>query len=569
MTLGALLVLATLGLGETRGGLGYSYHGGFTDTSRGALQFWLAQALMLVPAGLLLGWGVGPRGATLLEGAWRWLSQPRRLGLGMVLVVVVGAAVFRACHAGVLLDYAITDDERGARFGGQVLAMGRLSVPWPVPTSLLEPHFLFPMPDGGMNSFEWPGLLLSWALAEATGLGPWVFMVASAATAGALGMTLGRRLGPAWGWVACGVFFLSPMASALSWTMHGHVISRMFLALALWFAWEWSQGPKKGWAVGLGLAWGCALLTRTPESALLMGPVVAWVLLGRAKARAWGELAALGLALAVPLGVYAGFNWLWTGAPWEIARISPKGFGDFAASETLWWRFGANLSFNLLMLLVWGAGPLGGALVWLGAGRDGFTKAVAAGIGLSLALCLAHTSVGVTVVGPIHYSDAVVGWIFLAVEGLRRALAWLDERQVERSAAVALCAALFLGVGAATLHNAGQLRRQAEVHATIFNFIDEELRLRGAERAVIFAPAYIEVWRGVPPLAQVGSFVYDWPLFSPNGDSRVVYMGIPQSLEEVEAARAAFPGHALLALDVVKDAPWLSLVPLQEKMEGR
>jgi hypothetical protein len=297
-----------------------------------------------------------------------------------------------------------------------------------------------------------------------------------------------------------------------------------------------------------------------------MLPLAGWLALTAAKGRAWGALAAGLAGLAGPLALYAVFNWLWTGAPWEIARISSRAFGDFAAAESLWWRFGSNLSYNLLMLLVWGLGPLGGALLWLGAGRDAFARAVAAGLALCLALCLAHTSVGVTVVGPIHYSDAAVAWVFLAVEGLRRAARWLDERNIERSALVALVAALLFGAGAATVHNATQLHRQATVHATLFGFIEQELAQRKVERAVIFAPMYVEVWRGVPPLANVGSFVYDWPLFEPEGENRLVFLSIPKTGEEVEAARRAFPGHALLVLDVVKDAPWLALVPLEQKM---
>jgi hypothetical protein len=561
------LLVGTFGLEQTRAGLSYSFNGGFTDASQGALQFWLAQTLMLAPAGLLLGWALAPLALAPLTRAWRALGDPRHLGVGLALVALLGTLTFRLLHAGVLLDYAITDDERGARFGGQVLALGRLSVPWPVPTSILEPHFMFPMPEGGMNSFEWPGLLLSWALAELTGLGPWVFMAASGVTLATFGLLVGRRAGPAWGWLACALFALSPMASALSWTTHGHVISRMFLALALWCAWEWSRAhAHKGWAAGLGLSWGAALLTRTPESALLMLPLAGWLALTVAKARAWGALAAGVAGLAGPLALYAIFNWLWTGVPWEIARISPRAFGDFAAAESLWWRFGSNLSYNLLMLLVWGLGPLGGALLWLGAGRDAFARAVAAGLGLGLGLCLAHTSVGITIVGPIHYSDAAVAWVFLAVEGLRVVARWLDERDIGRSSLVALVAALVLGAGAATIHNAAQLRRQATVHATLFGFIEQDLAQRKVERAVIFAPMYVEVWRGVPPLAKVGSFVYDWPLFEPGGENRLVFMGIPKTGEELEAVHQAFPDHALLVLNMVRDAPWLALVPLDKKV---
>jgi hypothetical protein len=565
---GAVLLLATWGLEQTRPGLDFAYNGGFTDSSRGALQFWLAHALLVVPGCLMVVWGLGGPLVAPLWRLWRALGDPRSLWFGMACVAVLATLASRLGHGAVLLDFPITDDEHGARFGGQVLALGRSSVPWPVPRELLEPQFLFPTRDGGMNSCEWPALLLSWAVAEATGLGPWVFSMLSGATAALVGVLAGRRLGPAWGWVAAALFVASPMASALSWSTHGHVVSRFWIALALWGAWEWHQGGGKAKAAWVGLGFGFAVIARAPEGTLLLGPVLVGVGLLKVRARAWGELGALALGGVPPLLLLLGYDWLWTGELWEVPRLSARGFGDFAKDEPWLWRFGSNFSFNLLMLLVWGLGCLGGPLVALGASRAWWCKLEFAGVALLLGLAMFHVIVGIHVVGPIHYSDCAVAWVLLATEGLRRLHGWGQVHPEARRLLVAVVGALLLGNALFVGHNARQMHRQAQVHATIFGFVEQEMEARKIDRAVIFSPLYIEVWRAVPPLAQVGTFVYDWPFFHPDGSSKVVYLRTPKDAAALEQALRAFPGHTPLVLSTGPDAPWLLLRGLEE-VQGR
>src|ERR1700687_6029343 len=166
---GVLLYLCFWGLGETSPGLFIRFLPPFTASSEGELYFWLSTALVLLPAGGLIGYGLSPLIWRAAQRAWRGLGQmdSRQLRLGLVVLFILAVALARVGRSLVLLDFPITDDEYAARFGGQVLAMGKMAVPVFEPLAALPTRFLF-LHDGKLSGFDWPGIQVAWAVAEWT-----------------------------------------------------------------------------------------------------------------------------------------------------------------------------------------------------------------------------------------------------------------------------------------------------------------------------------------------------------------------------------------------------------------
>jgi hypothetical protein len=198
--LGSFAMAAFVGLGETLAGLNIVFLDGYTASSPGEVYFWLGHALLLFPGACLLGYALSPWLGPLLARIWQGIEQlDRRQQIsGLLLLTVAAVLAARAGHAFFLLDYPVTDDENAARFGGQVLAMGRLMVPVPQPFGAFPNLYLY-LRDGMVTSFDWLGPQLAWAIAELSGLGPWVFALAAALPVPCLGYILAKRLGNGWG----------------------------------------------------------------------------------------------------------------------------------------------------------------------------------------------------------------------------------------------------------------------------------------------------------------------------------------------------------------------------------
>ena len=124
---GLATLVAFFGISASRFGFYVSFHPPFTRIDQGEATLWLAASLLLTPAGLLLGFGYSPS----LVKAVSWVSA--RLGgltlrekrLGLLGLGLTALAIARLCNQFVLLGYPVTDDEWGARFGGQMLARGK------------------------------------------------------------------------------------------------------------------------------------------------------------------------------------------------------------------------------------------------------------------------------------------------------------------------------------------------------------------------------------------------------------------------------------------------------------
>ena len=548
--LGATLVAAFFGLAQTAPGLDITFQPPFTRCSTGELNTWLGVALLLTPGGALLGWSCARWTMPSLAAAWHRLGAMDRLErqVGGCFVAAMAFVVARVGRAVILLDHPVTDDERGARFGGQILATGRWTIPLPDPPESLPGLFLHAR-DGMVSSFEWLGLQAAWALSEATGTGPVVFCVASAAGTAALAWVLARRLGPSWGAVGAALLLLSPMGFTLSLTTHGQLLSRAALTTSFALLIEAdARGGKWRW-FALGFSSGIAVLCRPFESVFFLAPFFLW-LGGRAWRGGAQDRARLGwIALGglLPLLAFLGFNEIMTGDALLPARLTMYSFParHDGHNGTLLERFGGNTSYHLLMLGVWFLGPVGVLLVALGVGVDRWTRLAGLAVLSQLSLTLFHDDAGIHFVGPIHSSECAPALVFIAVHGMHRLSEFArgSGLDVERWAS-ALLAALVVGLGVFDAQHAAALRRMVEVH----RWTDELLRDAHLGRAVVLAPPFHEVWRAEPDFAAVGGYVFEWAPPRPDFVDEVVVL--LDGAGHHERLRSQFPGRR-----------WFRLVP--------
>ncbi|WP_342375756.1 glycosyltransferase family 39 protein [Myxococcus stipitatus] len=545
----------------TAPGLTISYHPPFSASSPGELYQWLGHALLLVPGGVLLGlsvvhWGSGP--AVRL---WRRLEglTAQEKTAGALLVGVVAFLAARIGRAVFLLDRAFTDDEQAARFGGQVLASGRVLVKLTDPIEAF-PTLFFYVRDGMGSSFEWLGLQLAWAFGELTGTGSLVFSLAAAVPAVAVAWVVTRRLGAAWGAVAALLVLLSPMSALLSMTSHAHLLSRAALSVAVVF---YLQAEEKGgrWWTWFGAMGGVAFLCRPFESLFFLAPFYLWVLwrLVRRELPVGACLGGLVLGWAPALVAFLAFNHAVTGDALLPARVSMYTFpAKLSAHDgSLWERFGGNTSYNALMLGVWFLGPVGMLLVGAGASWDRLTKLLLLSVLSLLGLGLFHDNHGIHSVGPIHYSECVPALALVAVHGLKRLVDVARKAELPRATVMAgVLGALVVGLGILGARNALSLREQARIHESMDAFVNDA----GLGRAVVLAPQYGVAWNQVPAFRKVGSFVFEWAPPRPDQDQDVIVLHDGPGF--AEKLRPQFPDRRFFRMVPGKSPDPFRLVPL-------
>jgi len=274
LIIGLFLFLAFLGLTQTAATLSIVIKIPFTWSSSGEAYFWLAHALLLFPGGCLIGYGLSPWVAGWLRNAWQRTERMPRKERTLALVLMFAAVVLtaRLSHAIILSDYPITDDEYATKFGGQVLAQGKVMTHAPLPFEPFPKLFLFERTEK-ITSSDWIGPQLAWAVAEITHSGPFVFAVLAATTALCLALLMGSLLSPGYGSAAFVLFFFSPMAFALSATTHAHVLSRAMIAVTLLcYVMAVKKGTSKPWAL-TGLALGISFCCRPIETAFILAPL--------------------------------------------------------------------------------------------------------------------------------------------------------------------------------------------------------------------------------------------------------------------------------------------------------
>jgi len=557
------LFVVFFGLTQIRSGLRVTFHPPFTASSPGELFFWLGFALLLVPGALLLGYGLSPVAAPRIEKAWfrlQSLNRKQRI-CSLILLFVLASLSARMSHRLILRDYPLTDDEYATRFGGQVLASGRVTAPEPEPFQAYFTLFLFHR-NRTVAGVDWPGPVAAWAVSEATRTGPLIFALSAAAAAAAVAAVCAILVSPAYGLAAFLLFFFSPMAFLLSATTHAHVLSREAIALTILFYVLAKRKPSAGLWAATGFLAACAFSCRPVETAALLSPLVVDFAAGalRTKGPKRRELGFFILGAVLPLALFALYNGLVTGNAAVPPRFFMEGPGDTIAGESLLNRLGANTGYNLLMLSIWFLGPAGVAAVVFGVGKSRLNRLLGLGVGLNLLAGLLHDNHGIHIVGPIHYSECAVPLTIIALAGLMTIKNKLARAGLPAPVfAVLIAAMLFFGMGTFIAWQGGALNAQARIQSDIYGGIAKTLESRGALPAVVIAPRFADVWRANPEFNERGTWVFEWRRARPDlSDEILIVQNVPGA---AGIFREKFPGRPVFQMTLTPGPPYWNLEP--------
>ncbi len=563
VTLGAALWcwFAFWGLKKTANTYFIDFIAPWTRSSQGELNFWVGVLTFLPFSALLFGYALSP--LTGRAGA-AWGRWSRGLRLRPFLGLLGGlalAAVFLAWLGNrfILLGFPVTDDEHAIRFGGRCLAHGVTAARLPVPQGSLPDLFLYVRGDQ-VTSMDWLGGQIAWAFAELTRLGNALFGLFAALPVLLLGLHVSRRQGRAWGLAAAGLLLISPMFLTLGATTHAMVVSRALTALSLFLFFKAmdTKGRPLPWLLA-GLAAGAAFITRPFEATFLLAPPVLWLVVHtiRTPRLYRAALPVMLLGAIVPLTFMLLHNAAVTGNVLLPARLAVLKKGVTLTPSQLWSRFGANLGYNVLQLVLWFLGPLGFGLVLLGVRRSRETALMAASLGSLALLALFHDDHGVHMVGPIHMADALYPLSFLAVAGLARLMPLLRRHRIApRTTVATLVVALVIASGAFVYKYARSLRASARIHRAIYTAIREQ----APPGSVLLAPQYAQVWLTTPRFSRRASWVFEWRRPRPDfSDERLI---LHYRAGDLYALRQAFPHRRFYRLAAVAGPPYLRLVPL-------
>ena len=564
LVIGLFLFLAFFGLTQTAATLSIVIKIPFTWSSSGEAYFWLAHALLLFPGGCLIGYGLSPWLAGWLRKGWQRTERMPRKERTWTLVLMFAAVVLtaRLSHTIILSDYPITDDEYATKFGGQVLAQGKVMAPAPLPFEPFPKLFLFER-AGKITSFDWIGSQLAWAVAEITHSGPFVFAVLAATTALCLALLMRSLLSPGYGSAAFVLFFFSPMAFALSATTHAHLVSRAMIALTLLcLVMAGKKRTLKSWVL-TGLALGSSLCCRPIETAFILAPLFLHLVLTEIirDKRLTVPIRGILLGVLLPFVAFVLHNQLVTGHYYFPARFVAEGPDSALAVSSLWNRFGSNTSYNLFMLTIWFLGPLGILLTVFGTLTNRFTKLLAAGLALVLAAGCFHDNQGIHIVGPIHYSECIVPLIIIGTYGLANIKRWTDRKGISFGIpAAVLMGTLILSLGLFNLWQARALHKQASIQKDIYGFIETTLKEKRVKKAVVLAPQFWVVWESIPRFKEIGTWVREWKKARPDlSDRTLILYDVPKG---ETALRENFPDRVFFRLATRVSPPYLKLDPI-------
>jgi hypothetical protein len=553
--------LGFFAMDETVSGTSVRFSPPWSRMVAGELNFWMSAIYFLLPAGIFAGlalqrWVV-PACLRLADSvehldAREWSGVLALIALGTLLL-------FWALNQVVLLGMPITDDEYSARFGGQVLAMGTMWAPMPAMQELF-PHLFILARDGAWSVHDFTGVQLAWAVSEYTGSAGWIFHLAAMLPVPALMYAASKCYGRAWAIWAGAIFLFSPMALTLSYTTHAHVVSRGFLAVAMaCFYLPWRDQTWVHRLLG-ALALALALISRPFEVTALMAPLVLLVcfpaaLTDRDASRSFVAIvvgAFLGLVIMGLHNYGLSGNALISSRFMESDFPHPYGFHfkpPFAFWR--WWeRFGANFSYNTMMLGIWFLGLPGVLLTALGLTVDRKTISLGIGLLLALGLALLHDDHGIHAVGPIHYSECAVPLTLLSVAGLRRATGWLTRQRLDWRRGLAVCALVLpVTFGTFSFWHGRFLHDQSLMHAGMYGLLADAKQ----RPAVLLAPQYSEVWSRVTRFANRGSWVFEWRRPHPAFLDEVLV--VHDGPGAIEAVRSTFPERHVYRMRVGPEPP--------------
>ena len=533
----------------------------FNHISADELRFWLAHWLLALPALVLMALGfveyLGPK----LERLFSTLDEirPRRWTLLAVAYVVLLTLLAASGRSYFLLDLPLTDDENMVAFGARMLLNGDLSVP------ILEPDGAFTQVvtyrhAGRVSSFDYPGALLFHALSIASGLGSLLYALAGAVTGLAVAATAGRFLGRSGALIAACFWLCSPMSFTLAMTEHAQVPSRLFLALTLWLYSRLvtDAGSPARDGMLIGLTGGLAFLTRSPEAACCLLPIaahLAWRLKEGDRATRRAALAAAPVALALLL-FYAWYNHNVTGIWYLPPRYGPERHQAAIPFGSPLWQLGSNLGHNLFIFIVMALGPFGALAAALGVRRSAPWLPLAIGMTLQVGLALLYDDTGIHTVGPIHFSETLLGLTLLATAGVIGLLHRLRELRINK----AIPATILLAYGVVALglftyvHSLG-LRRQARNAAMIHDVIAAS----GITNALVIADRPTRLILGHPDSRETGTWVHWLPPPDPYLEDEVIFVAERTDLEQLHQQ---FPNRDLFRLNYNFAEPPALLVAL-------
>lgn len=565
------LYLAFFALHQTATRMEVTFKPPWTLSDRGELNFWLGSIFFLLPAGICAGLALMDPMTRLLSRAEAGSNaQSERTWWGVWAILYCAAVlVYWIAHETILLGFPITDDEMSARFGGQVLAAGQALAPMPSFADAF-PHLFMLSVDGAWSVLDFTGVQLAWAISELTGTDSLVFHLLAAAPIPAFAYLMTRTLGRSWAIVAAFIFAFSPMAFALSYTTHAHLLSRGFLAIGL--AVLLVSHADRDWvriaagAVGVGFAFVC----RPFETVAILAPLgLAILMRARTNAEDRNRVILLVLAAVLGLTITGIHNYELSGNPLLSARFMDNEFphpygahydGAFAP-DRFWERFGANTTYNAMMLSVWFLGPLGVVLALVGAFYDWKTKALGLGVLAVLAMGMLHDDHGLHVVGPIHYSECAAPLVILAVFGLYRARQWFMDHSLDWRRALAVFAVLVpVTFGTFNAWHAYYMHQQSVIHLTLYDLVDGVAN----KPAVVLAPKYGFAWRMVPVFAHRGSWVFEWRRPKPDLSDEVLIVH-DDDHDVVPILQDRFKDRHFYRMRVQNQKPpWIKMEPITE-----
>lgn len=563
---GWLLLLCFFGLTTTQGGFTVSFHGPFTFMAPGEMKFWLGSFLFLFPSCCLLGFGYRPAFEPLTNLVHQKLQglTNRQRSIGLLLITVLAMVLARLFNALILHGYPITDDEYAAKFGGETLAYGKIFV---IPNFPIEavPYLFLYVKGKALAGMDWTGAQLAWTISTLTRSGNWIFALSAAVPVGCLAFVLDRRLGIAWAAIGTLLFLMSPMAWSLSMTTHGHLHSRAFLSLALVaFILAWENPSRNRW-FALGLLLGLAFVCRPYETSFMGTPCL--LILFRERFRTEGknafpEIAAVIIGGLIPLLGFCVHSWAVTHSLIP-PRQAPGSTGVPTREPSLWVRFGSNCGFNLFLLSVYFAGPLGIVLVAAGVLMNGLTRTLGISIIGVLLLGLFHDNYGIHIVGPIHYSECAVPLTVIAVHGLARMTRAFRDFGLNPLIPVSMAFVwIILGLGLFNAIHGNAMYRQAQLQEVVYQELETALAKNTGRKSVILAPQFLQIRNRLPEGPETGSWVHEWRRPKPDFSDDILIL---HDVERTHAAiREAFPDRTILRMIPTDDGSIFRLTPLSE-----
>ncbi len=570
---GLSLICGFFSIGQIKGG--YDVHfTNWTENSVGELRIWVMTSLLLFPACCFLGYAFRKYFYSLPEQISNLLSKTtsRQRILGLIVIFTISFGLARYGNTNVLHGYPITDDEWGTKFGGDVLASGNLMIPDFQPTGTFDHPFLYKR-DGKITSFDFPGILATWAVAKLTNTDTVLWAIAAGLTTIVMVLLLNLQLSAGWALVGAGLMLFSPMHITLSITSHAHVLSKLPLACALLFYFLGATRGKFWYWFAAGFFGATMMGFRLFEGVFIALPFAIYTLYQCYKNEAHFKNAfwAIVAGAFLPLLIQAFYYQAITGDFWYPPRFARGMHNEDWSIYKLWERFGLNVINNIFLLNVWFLGFIGTISFVFGVKTDWFSKVCAYAILSVISLGLLHDDHGIHSVGPIHYSECVLLLVVICVNGLKRIWELLPDQANFRGTFVAIiCLFLSIGLTSFTGKYWKSLEKQAIMHKGIFDFITEQhqdilkrLDLPKDVPAIVVAPKYLNLWVVKQENSDTGSFVYDWPMPSPEMSEQILFVRFHDGV--VEKLQKQYPNHMLLELLPIEKEPYMSIKPYLRK----